>query len=584
MAFVERTDWVNSPKPPPKPGETPVRAADIKRWERGIAAAHEELEGRLSEEGIDERVRAVGDGTYAPHDNIPKASLAASVQGSLSKAETAAQPYFDTDRILYVSPGGSSSNHGRAPGAPKLYVQDALDTLAALGGGVVYMAAAEFTEHIRLNSLVSLLGPGGSRAAFKAPPGSTRKGVIEMSAGPVTGAHCAGFSVRPNGNAGQHGIYLEARGVPGDPNNNGGFWYSSFDDVRVGQFAGDSWWFRGGGIDTLKPHQFLELRNCFGVSGNSGAALRMSGQCGQIRVAGGNFDGPSQGAPSSHAAIVVQREVNDDYSNKSAQGGYTIDFEGTTIQSNNLGVTVDGGRSIVFDNPYFENLNYGMDITNSPLGVIVNNPMWANAVSKITSDGSGYAIRQRGSRVDVYDPVIVGRWDGKAMDSDQSAGSLNVHGTAKYPSMIGNPSTGMTRQSTIASDGSLQIDGVRTLLVNGGSPYTLRTLNGYLSVGQEVTLRAYGGSFTIAAGGNISPSGNSFPITVQNGQTISFVRMDLVTVWTMKSFSGGSLPIESNAPPAVIPSFNGQQFRDLTNKKKYEAFGTASVDDWVALN
>ncbi|WP_415395211.1 hypothetical protein ACMTN4_07525 [Rhodococcus globerulus] len=64
MAFVERTDWVNSPKPPPKPGETPVRAADIKRWERGIAAAHEELEGRLSEEGIDERVRAVGDGTY----------------------------------------------------------------------------------------------------------------------------------------------------------------------------------------------------------------------------------------------------------------------------------------------------------------------------------------------------------------------------------------------------------------------------------------------------------------------------------------------------------------------------------------
>ena len=64
MAFVERTDWVNSPKPPPKPGETPVRAADIKRWERGIATAHEELEGRLSEEGIDERVRAVGDGTY----------------------------------------------------------------------------------------------------------------------------------------------------------------------------------------------------------------------------------------------------------------------------------------------------------------------------------------------------------------------------------------------------------------------------------------------------------------------------------------------------------------------------------------
>lgn len=87
MAFVERTDWVNSPKPPPKPGETPVRAADIKRWERGIAAAHEELEGRLSEEGIDERVRAVGDGTYAPVGavGLDEAALAESI----SNPETA---------------------------------------------------------------------------------------------------------------------------------------------------------------------------------------------------------------------------------------------------------------------------------------------------------------------------------------------------------------------------------------------------------------------------------------------------------------------------------------------------------------
>ncbi|MDI9914356.1 hypothetical protein [Rhodococcus sp. IEGM 1379] len=58
MAFVERTDWVDTPRPPAKPGETPVRSADIKRWERGIKKAHEEIDGRLSEAALD--------GTYAP--------------------------------------------------------------------------------------------------------------------------------------------------------------------------------------------------------------------------------------------------------------------------------------------------------------------------------------------------------------------------------------------------------------------------------------------------------------------------------------------------------------------------------------
>ncbi|NKU21743.1 hypothetical protein GS907_24595 [Rhodococcus hoagii] len=47
--YDERTDWVDTPKPPAKPGETPVKATDILRWERAHAEAHEQLDGRLSE-------------------------------------------------------------------------------------------------------------------------------------------------------------------------------------------------------------------------------------------------------------------------------------------------------------------------------------------------------------------------------------------------------------------------------------------------------------------------------------------------------------------------------------------------------
>lgn len=58
MPFEERTDWVDAPRPPAKPGETPVMSADIKRWERAHAEAHEQLDGRLSE--------ATLNSTYAP--------------------------------------------------------------------------------------------------------------------------------------------------------------------------------------------------------------------------------------------------------------------------------------------------------------------------------------------------------------------------------------------------------------------------------------------------------------------------------------------------------------------------------------
>lgn len=53
MPFDERTDWRDTPSAPPPPGSTPVYAADILRWERGLAEAHEQLAGKLSKADAD---------------------------------------------------------------------------------------------------------------------------------------------------------------------------------------------------------------------------------------------------------------------------------------------------------------------------------------------------------------------------------------------------------------------------------------------------------------------------------------------------------------------------------------------------
>ena len=51
--------------------------------------------------------------------------------------------------------------------------------------------------------------------------------------------------------------------------------------------------------------------------------------------------------------------------------------------------------------------------------------------------------------------------------------------------------------------------------------------------------------------------------------------------------AGGNFKIHGNGSPqenALIPEFIGQEYYDLTNNKKYEAFGVDSADNWIVMN
>ncbi|NKR79456.1 hypothetical protein GS491_19170 [Rhodococcus hoagii] len=98
MTFEERTDWVDAPRPPAKPGETPVKTVDIKRWERGIAEAHEALDGRLSEAGLN--------ATYARRDEMSGGEAYPPVVYSVS----ADQPVFPDSTIACFGDSLTQSN------------------------------------------------------------------------------------------------------------------------------------------------------------------------------------------------------------------------------------------------------------------------------------------------------------------------------------------------------------------------------------------------------------------------------------------------------------------------------------------
>lgn len=87
MVYQIREDWVDNPnQPPTEEGETPVAAADVLRWERGIAEAHRLAEAAQSDiDNLPEPPAALLPLTKAQAE-AGTATTASSVSASVLKA------------------------------------------------------------------------------------------------------------------------------------------------------------------------------------------------------------------------------------------------------------------------------------------------------------------------------------------------------------------------------------------------------------------------------------------------------------------------------------------------------------------
>lgn len=69
-------------------------------------------------------------------------------------------------------------------------------------------------------------------------------------------------------------------------------------------------------------------------------------------------------------------------------------------------------------------------------------------------------------------------------------------------------------------------------------------------------------------------------------QKLSVEELEISRKFNAK-LAGGNFKIHGNGSPqenALIPEFIGQEYYDLTNNKKYEAFGVTSADNWIVMN
>lgn len=426
-------------------------------------------------------------------------------------------------------------------------IQAAIDAATATTGmGIVFLPRGNFTvSTLTMKPFVTIRGAGRYRTTITARPGASAA-MIQFPSGMVQNVYIEDVQLAPGTtpNVGQHGVYAYAQAAAGQ---SGGWWYGGMRRVRIAKFDGHGLWLRGGGIDYLKPHQFLTFEGVesFAGTNTTSRSVLITGQVGQALFSACELDGNGQGVAGAGTSIEIKREVDNAGANLSDASGYTIDFLNCTIQANALGARVERAANVKFDNCWFEDLNSGVLFETSVEMGIVTGCSFADAGTNGSS--TGYLIQAGATSTVVAD----GNRFAGSYDRDLVANSSNgvVISRGNRTSKTNMVTAGMTKQLSTAT---IAIDNNQTALISSGP--ALQTINSKHTPGELIHLRAWTADFTLVSGGNINLAGMTSPVMVRTGQIVTLVRTDLGT-------NGWILAAMSPMDNPEVKSPNGTRYR-----------------------
>ena len=408
----------------------------------------------------------------------------------------------------------------------------AASSATTFGSAVVYIPAGTFVvDTLLAQPQITVRGAGRYKTNIKASSTSTSAGLVTFPAGAVQAFFLEDVALVPNGITGQHGVYAYAQGSGGTPNH-GGWWYGGMRRVRINRFSGHGIWLRGGGNDNLKPHQFLTMEQVevFAGASATSAAVRCSGQVGQVLWDGCELDGNGQGVAGVTTGVDITREVDNTGTVISDIAAYAMQFNNCTFQGHALAARIERAGNITFVNCWNEDNALGYRFETSVENALVIGCSFSDTGS---AGGTGYCIRAgSGSTVTVGGNRYIGTYD-FAHSSDASSGSLVSLGGERASQTL-FPSSGVTKQPTVVS-GAINLYQNRTAIISS-SP-AISSITSRHAVGEAIYLRAFNAAFTLTSGGNISLGSNTSPVTVPSGAVAMLVRFDLGAVWQLVSIT-----------------------------------------------
>lgn len=463
-------------------------------------------------------------------------------------------------------------------------IQGAIDEMAAdvptnaggsvSGGGIVLLPSELYiASGLVLKYGVHVVGLGQRLTTIRPPVASTTSAVWLLDDGVVAYSSIRSMQVVGRSIAGQHGIYFKASPVMQDGVVQGGWWYSSFNDLHVEGFAGEQVWLRGGGDALNAPHQWITFAGVDVTTDSlTKRALRLSGQVGQMGCDDRcQFDGRGSGSARLNGTenVLIERTVDDAGVNNGDIAPYSISFRGSTIQSNNRGVRIERAFQVAFLNAHFEELKEGVSASTSSNTTIVRDCYFANvgyalAWSAATAYGVGDHVSSGGVTYRCilahtnHVPPNVTYWvveatgttafcakvsggDATVMycDGNEFRGTTTTHFVREFTSQIrigrnyhendvirtvGVTVAAMAAAATIDTKGALNV------WVNA-SATVITTITSELAPEQTLTIRANGGVIRLGTGGNIDLGGYRTPLHVPADGSVTLTRTDLSGTW-----------------------------------------------------
>jgi hypothetical protein len=454
----------------------------------------------------------------------------------LSNAERTSLAWVDVTQAPYNAKGDGRTNDTFA-------IQAAIDAVAVEvptgatgstdGGGIVFMPEGHYAfSTLTLKSGVRLFGAG--QHATKLIPiasGSAPVAAIQLDEGIVDYAALGYFSLLGNGNAGQHGIYLHAVPIEQHGVTQGGLWYPELTNLFISGFDGEQLWLHGGDDSFLGPIQFINMTQveveCTNVTGH---ALRMSGEVNQVRMMGTcRFDGPGKGAGGT--CVLLERSVDDAGVLNGDISPNTVHFGLTTIQSNTRGITIERAAGVSLYGTHFEELDQGIQVDISALGVLVDHTYCGNVGHD--GSGTGFFLRVDSGTCVATNCVFASSSPAVATDThyiQRFGGHLQLQGD--HFDETGMRTSGLTVLLTVSS--STLDCGDHDHVYVDTSATQIDTITSNLPVGRMLVIKAHNGTVTLKSGGNIYfDSGfqwaSPFPI-IQDSCVVLF-RTDLQEEW-----------------------------------------------------
>ena len=393
-------------------------------------------------------------------------------------------------------------------------IQKAMDYVSSLKcGTLLFPNGVYLIDKLELKPYVSIKGHGMNSTVIKANT-SNNNGLFILKSTPLQMVQYEDFSIIGNKTNNQHGVLIESysNGVTG------GLWLSTFRRLKIEGFKYNQFYITYNFDNNFNcANQSLIFEQCHFSANNTkdSKALEVKGTSGQLMFINSHFNGAGSSVTDS-ISVALSKPTSDNFS-------LGTNFIGCTFTNAHYGVIATRSASISYMNCWFENIQRSISHNLTSYCNRVIGTTFLNAGGGLNYGTSeGYLVKSDNGSILVDGCYSMGHCDKGVVGNIRLS---NCQGS-------GFNTSNTVRQTTIQTDGTIELDYRNKLLINASST-TLSNIIDNIGYGyNDQLIITFNGNCKVDSNGNIKINGET---SFKQNDNIVLVKDDLLNKWVIIS-------------------------------------------------